>query len=303
MTTEDEIFRFAEDLYEKFIKTLHRTESPFALLAQDNATYPELPGITSANLRNVMIGGSSLGTATFSELIMARVEYDVSISKVSHSIQNVESGGAISTYLNLPKYDVENVLLDRIQSSTHIITQRIWSKEVQKKYIRKSHDLPSGMLPKAVIRALFGVTRKKRVALFELQLPLRVRVSLLNECINICNVSLNVQSQKITEAVAVRAYNRIVGDPNGKHRTVIDLCSKANGFPMALANAIKQHGYIDEWACQVGYNHTLNKTITADDKKKRRSAIKPLKQPFRRLHHRSKSIHLNMAKKENSFGL
>jgi hypothetical protein len=80
-----------------------------------------------------MIGGSSLGTLTFSELIMARVEYDVSTSKVSHSIRNVESGGSISTYLNLPKYDMENVLLDRIQSSTHIITQRIWSKEVQKK--------------------------------------------------------------------------------------------------------------------------------------------------------------------------
>jgi hypothetical protein len=38
MTTEDEIFRYAEDPYEKFIKTIHRTESPFALLAQDNAT-------------------------------------------------------------------------------------------------------------------------------------------------------------------------------------------------------------------------------------------------------------------------
>jgi hypothetical protein len=72
---------------------------------------------------------------------------------------------------------------------------------------------------------------------------------------------------------------------------------------MALANAIKQHGYIDEWACQVGYNHILNKTIPADDKKKQRSAIKPFKQPFKWLHHRSKSIHLNMAKKKNSFGL
>jgi hypothetical protein len=73
------------------------------------------------------------------------------------------------------------------------------------------------MLPKAVIRALFRVMQKEHVALFELQLPLRVRVSLLNECIKICNVLLNVQSQKVTEAVAVRAYNRIVGDPNGKH--------------------------------------------------------------------------------------
>jgi hypothetical protein len=55
---------------------------------------------------------------------------------------------------------------------------------------------------------------------------------------------------------------------------------------MALANANKQHGYIDEWACQVGYNHTLNKTIPAGDDqknaKKRDKAIQTVAQQVKK---------------------
>jgi hypothetical protein len=182
MEREDEVYRFANELYSKLIEAMNQKDSPFALLMQDNATYSQYPGITSANLRNILIGGKITGSATTDELIMARVEFEASCCKVSHSILDIQSTEDISAYTIAPKYDVETVIIPRLQVSTNIITQRIWSEEVQKKYIMKSHGTPSGMLQKTVIRSLFGVHRKERVAIFELQLPLEVRVRLLNEC-------------------------------------------------------------------------------------------------------------------------
>jgi hypothetical protein len=119
------------------------------------------------------------------------------------------------------------------------------------------------MLQKSVVRALFGVSRKERVALFELQLPLPLRVSLLNECIQICKLGKpgkNNQSSKITEEVAVRAYNRIVGDRTGKNLKEINLCKETIGFPKELADAIDNNGYIDKWASQVQFDHTMHIT-------------------------------------------
>jgi hypothetical protein len=147
-----------------------------------------------------------------------------------------------------------------MQASTLLITERIWSPDVRKQYIRRTHDLPNGMLQKSVIRALFGVSRKERVTLFELQLPLELRITLLNECIKICNVLKNNQSKKITEEVAIRAYNRIVGDPMGTNRADgFDIVKETIGFPKALSKEIESNGYyIDEWAERLSYNHTLS---------------------------------------------
>jgi hypothetical protein len=61
----------------------------------------------------------------------------------------------------------------------------------------------------------------------------------------------NNQSPKITEEVAFRAYNRIVGDRTGKNLKEINLCKETIGFPKALADAINHNGYIDKWASQV----------------------------------------------------
>jgi hypothetical protein len=148
-----------------------------------------------------------------------------------------------------------------MQASTLLITERIWSPAVQKQYIRRSHDLPNGMLQKSVIRALFGVCRKERVALYELQLPLELRVTLLNECIKICNIAKNNQSQKITEEVALQAYNRIVGDPTGTNcaDNGFDIVKETIGFPKALSNEIESNGYyIDKWAERLSFNHMLS---------------------------------------------
>jgi hypothetical protein len=91
MTTEERIKRFAEALYAQLVIALNRTECDFALLTNDNTTFPEFPGINSANLRNILIGGDSTGTATFAELMMARVEFEVSCCKVSHSVSKFKS--------------------------------------------------------------------------------------------------------------------------------------------------------------------------------------------------------------------
>jgi hypothetical protein len=127
------------------------------------------------------------------------------------------------------------------------------------------------MLQKSVIRALFGITRKERVSLFQLQLPLDLRVSLLNECIKICNVTnvgLNNQTPKITEAVAQRAYKRIVGDIQGNFRKEMDIDHETIGFPTALSNEITHIGYIDTWANRANYDHTLLYTSSLGEKKK-----------------------------------
>jgi hypothetical protein len=55
MATDDKIC-FALEQYGALINALNDKKCPFALLTQDDATFPELPGITAANLRNVLIG-------------------------------------------------------------------------------------------------------------------------------------------------------------------------------------------------------------------------------------------------------
>lgn len=129
MAAEEDIRHFAQELYGKFIASLNAKECPFSLFTQDDATFPEFPGITAANLRNVLIGGDSSGSASFAEFTMARVEYDASWFQVSHSI---EKSTPTTTYTPSPKYDVKNGLLDRMQESTQIITDRIWSTDMQK---------------------------------------------------------------------------------------------------------------------------------------------------------------------------
>jgi hypothetical protein len=135
-TTEERIKHFAESLYAQLVAILNRTECDFALLTKDNNTFPEFPGVNSANLWNILIGGDSTGTATFAELMMARLEFEVLCCRVLHSVSNFKSNRPITKFSEFPKYDVKKVLLDQMQASTLLITERIWSPDVQKKYIR-----------------------------------------------------------------------------------------------------------------------------------------------------------------------
>jgi hypothetical protein len=98
MATEEEIICFAEGLYANLIEQFNNKNSKLALLTQDDAIFPEFPGISSGNLRNVLIGGKSSGTASVAELITAHVEYEASSCKVSHSISNYEASRKISTF-------------------------------------------------------------------------------------------------------------------------------------------------------------------------------------------------------------
>jgi hypothetical protein len=48
MPSEAEIKKFAEQLYTKLLQNFNKKDSPFLLLTQDNATFSDLQGITSA---------------------------------------------------------------------------------------------------------------------------------------------------------------------------------------------------------------------------------------------------------------
>jgi hypothetical protein len=61
MPTEEEIVQFAEQLYKQLIVNFNKQDSPFLLLTQDNATFSQLPGIKSENIRNVLIGLTFVG--------------------------------------------------------------------------------------------------------------------------------------------------------------------------------------------------------------------------------------------------
>jgi hypothetical protein len=63
-STENDIRIYAEELYKKLTDNFNEIDSPIVQLTRDDTTYPECPGVTSANIRNVLIGGASTGTAT-----------------------------------------------------------------------------------------------------------------------------------------------------------------------------------------------------------------------------------------------
>jgi hypothetical protein len=71
MTTESEVVKFSEELYAKLIANFSDINSPFVLLTRDDGTFPQFPGLTSANVRNVLVGGDSSGTASYEEFVRA----------------------------------------------------------------------------------------------------------------------------------------------------------------------------------------------------------------------------------------
>jgi hypothetical protein len=265
--TENDIRIFAEELYKKLTASFNEIDSPIVQLTRDDTTYPECPGVTSANIRNVLIGGTSTGTATWAELIVARAEYEVSCSTATFSIAKLDS--TIDKLQPSTKFAIAdpidtNSIIEHLIRSSQIICSRIWSEQIQQKYIKKNSKQPQhGFLSKAVIMALFGIKRHQsmdqdKYALFELQLTIQKRIKLLNECITVCNVSSTKGSSvTITEVIAQRAYNRIVGDPCGSKRSKLDLVVATKNFPIALTHAIEQFVFIDEWASIVGFDATI----------------------------------------------
>jgi hypothetical protein len=109
-------------------------------LTRDDTTYPECPGVTSANIRNILIGGASTGTATWAELICARVEYEVSCSTATFSIATADSKidqlQPSSIFAIADPIDT-NTIIEHLIRSSQIISRRIWSEQVQRKYIKK----------------------------------------------------------------------------------------------------------------------------------------------------------------------
>jgi hypothetical protein len=143
LRTKNDIRIFAEDLYKKLIANFNEFDSPIVQLTRDDTTYPECPGVTSANLRNVLIGGASTGTATWAELICARVEYEVSCSTAIFSIAAVDS--KINQLQPSTKFEIadlidNNTIIKHLIRSSQIIISRIWSVQVQRKYIKKKFE-------------------------------------------------------------------------------------------------------------------------------------------------------------------
>jgi hypothetical protein len=156
------IKNFAESLYSKMIENFNDQTSSFVLLTRDDATFPELPGITLANLRNVLLGGKSSGTASIEDFIKARAEYDSPFTRVSYdymlsdgNISDLSTHRQHSLFLNPCQKMKESELIRHLIQSTYIITTRIWSEEQQCRYIRNLDD--KHILSKQVIWALFGI--------------------------------------------------------------------------------------------------------------------------------------------------
>jgi hypothetical protein len=138
--TEQQIRHFAEGIYSQMIDNLINQSSMFCLLIDDDAILPEYPGLTTANLRNVLLGGKSTGKATINEFIQARVEYDTPIRSLSQSLflhdnpfllhrsptrhadqKRVHFLSAISMK--------ETDLISHLVLSTSTIIARIWSEQ------------------------------------------------------------------------------------------------------------------------------------------------------------------------------
>jgi hypothetical protein len=128
MPTEEEIVQFAEQLYKQLIINFNKQDSPFLLLTQDNATFSQLPGIKSENIRNVLIGGHSSGTATYQDFIVARALYEASCVEVSLQLEE-ETQDILFTASTIMEADK---VLHHLIRSTAIIINRIWTPEMIK---------------------------------------------------------------------------------------------------------------------------------------------------------------------------
>lgn len=146
--TEQQISDFAEGLYSQMIQNLSNQSSIFCLLINEDAVLPEYPGLTTANLRNVLLGGKSSGKATVDELIQARAVYDSPIHSLSQSLflhdnpfllpaprnRNADQKRIhLSSAITMNEKD----LISHLVLSTSIITNRIWSEQEKKRYIPK----------------------------------------------------------------------------------------------------------------------------------------------------------------------
>jgi hypothetical protein len=265
MTTEEEIVHFAEQLYKQLIENFNKRDSPFLLLTQDDATFSQLHGIKSENIRNVLIGGHSSGTATYQDFITARALYEASSIEVALRLEEETKDMLVFTKSTILEADK---VLHHLIRSTAIIINRIWTPEIIKKYVKQSPE-EVGILPKTVIRVLFGVKRRQKIALYKLNMPLHRRIALLNECIKVCNVLTPTTNAgfyaKIDKNVAIRAYKRVVEDTRGQERDRIDICLYTKEFPTALKKAIKVNGFIDEWAYTVNFDPTLPQMDIEDE--------------------------------------
>jgi hypothetical protein len=164
MNSEQTIKDFSEELYKNMIDSFNQPDSPFWLLTRDDATFSDLPGVTSANIRNVLIGGHSSGSATYQELIIARAYYEASSKKISLSL----SGDHTFDESQIMDFDLA---LDHLIESSTIILTRIWSTETISTYISRTKD-GSRNLSKRAVRALFGCGRRQKVSLYKLNMPI-----------------------------------------------------------------------------------------------------------------------------------
>jgi hypothetical protein len=140
--SENQIRQFAEGLYSEMIDNLSNVSSTFPLIISDDATFPEFPGLTSGNLRNILLGGQSSGTASIKEFIQARAEYDFPMRSLSLSLYHhkdpfwfdcdKQSINQQHIYKSPANIFNEKELISHLVQSTYTITTRIWT-EVQKK--------------------------------------------------------------------------------------------------------------------------------------------------------------------------
>jgi hypothetical protein len=262
--TKQQICHFAEGLYSQMIKNISNQSSIFCLLIDDDAILPEYPRLTTANLRNVLLGGKSTGKATVDEFVQARVEYDSPIRSLSQSPFRQDNPFLVHTS-KTRKTDQKRIHFSSAISmnKTHLINHLVLSTST-------------------IINRIFGIRRKQTVQLVKLQLSIQRRIALLRACANICHVVSNTDATYITENIAKRAYQRVIQDPFGAFRPSIEIEIYTKKFPACMEKAANSYGYIDEWANKCSFNATSCFDNVDDRKVKRTKKIRVLfeKKPF-----------------------
>ena len=201
----------------------------------------------ASKLRGLILGRAPETGATYSELWLGRLQYEVDFEKVEY---DVKEGKVVkvnkTTILN------NDELLNKLFRSLLVILEHRDPLEKEKFY---NTGNAASTYNKHAIRALFHVGKnKKEVSMKDVVLDYTLRSKLVDVCLQRISqrcakqqqLGKKIYSYRVTKDDAEWAYNRVIGDPTGENREYFDLSllEFQNKFTDALSNLLKK-GFLD----------------------------------------------------------
>lgn len=236
ITLSKEFTEFAEELYLSVVGHNQKVEENLKLLsAPDEQLVPGFPSFNVGNLRNTLLGGETSQCSTFQELLHTRMFYEGRYSLITNPLDQT----------NNDQYMYMNDLKQHLCVSTCTIVTKIFPQHIQRLFMTHGNKLKQP----SVVLYLYGISQKEqsqRLDIRSLQLSLRTRIDVLQECVKIHHEHTHA-SRFINNKIAKMAYSRIVTDPQGTSRPTINLNHFARNFPIVISHAIYTHGLIDQW--------------------------------------------------------